>query len=390
MKTNMEFKNKTAVIVCHDSVFGPPHELRDYLLRHGIEMLLFIGHVNRYLHNNPVTASYVEVYRNGKLVEKHYAKKVILPEWLGYIKDIILTKWWFVKYMSFRTTYFVGLGNMNVIFGLIGRLMGTVKFSIYYVIDYSPKRFKNPALNWIYHRLDKICVNYSSITWNYSQSMIDAREAFWKKTFPNQIITPNGITIKNNLPGWSKKAKHELVYIGSLVQQQGIMFVLESLKLLRKEISDIHITIVGTGEMRKEIEDYCKINKLQKMVELVGYIHDPYEADKIISKGALGVAMYVPNTGIVAYTEPGKVKRYLSCSVPVIMTPVSVIADDLERCQCGFSSNFDLDEFASKVISFLGKPYLMQTYRKNALTYAKRFEWERIFTDCFHLLDDNL
>lgn len=386
MKSRTSFKGKTAVIVCHDSVFGPPHELRDYLLRHSISKLLFIGHVNRYLPNNPVPSSYVEYYEKGKLRVKKYAKPTQTSEIVAYLHDIFLTLYWFMKYLSGRSTYFVGLGNMNVIFGLIGKLFGSIKYVIYYVIDYSPKRFKNVVMNTIFQSLDYLCARYSSVTWNYSKSMLIARQDKWKTRFPRQEVVPNGITIKKNLPGYSMTNKHELVYIGTLVKQQGLMFVLQCLPELVKRMRDIHLTIIGMGEMRGEIERYCKTHDLYNRVKLVGYIPDPYEADKIVSRAALGVAMYIPNFGFVEYTEPGKIKRYLSCSVPAIMTPVSFIANDLEKYKCGFNCPYEAKAFINIVSSYLKNQKTIQTYRNNALKYAKRFEWERIFTNSFHLL----
>lgn len=388
--TKVNYSGESAVIVCHDSVFGPPHELRDYFLRHNIKSLLFIGHVNRYLPNNPVTSSYIELYEKGKLVKKAQAKRINLPEWIGYIRDIILTKWWFLKYMRFSSTYFIGLGNMNLLCGLVGKLFGTVTHAIYYVIDYSPVRFSNKIMNGIFHGLDYVCSQYSSVTWNYAKGMMIAREKKWKKKFPHQTIIPNGITIKKNLPGYSTKNRHELVYIGTLVKQQGVMFVVHSMMRLKKIIPDIHLTIIGMGDLKKEIESYCKMNNITYAVDVAGYIPDPYEADKILSKGALGVAMYAPDNSIVGYTEPGKIKRYLSCSVPVIMTPVSPIANDIEKYHCGFKCPYDTPRFVSMVSAYLHNETEIELYRKNALAYAKRFEWEKVFTKSFQELTNTI
>ncbi|MCX6791903.1 MAG: hypothetical protein NT149_02595, partial [Candidatus Gottesmanbacteria bacterium] len=53
-----DYSGKTAVIVCHDVMIGPPHELRDYLIQHKIARLVFIGHRNRARLENDIHRSY--------------------------------------------------------------------------------------------------------------------------------------------------------------------------------------------------------------------------------------------------------------------------------------------------------------------------------------------
>src|SRR4030043_1705169 len=107
------FWGKTAVIVCYDRMFGPPHEVRDYLLRHDIKSLIFIGHQNRSLPDNPVKSSYVEVYEDKVLVHKHSAPEIRLAEGIAYIRDFLLTWLWVIRYSRGTIQYFIGVGNLN-------------------------------------------------------------------------------------------------------------------------------------------------------------------------------------------------------------------------------------------------------------------------------------
>src|SRR4030042_5137752 len=99
---------------------------------------------------------------------------------------------------------------------------------------------------------------------------------------------------------------------------------------------------------------------------MTGFIPDPYEVDKITSQASLGVAMYQPNAGFVAYTEPGKVKRYLACGVPVIMTDVSPLAHEIVKHTCGFCCAYDIDAFVKMVTSFFTHKDKIEQYRKNS------------------------
>lgn len=385
----LDFVGSTAVIVCHDSVFGPPHELRDYFLAHSVHRLLFIGHQNRYLHNNTVRSSYFELYEDGGLILKFSDRQRNLPEPVAYAHDFLLTVLWSFRFMG-SIDYFIGLGNLNAFAGLFVGMVKRVTSTIYYVIDYSPTRFQNTVLNTIYHYIDYVCARWCTQTWNYAQGMISERTKKWKRKFPNQIIVPNGITIKAGLPGPSKRQSNELSYIGTLTRQQGVLFIIDAMKILVTKIPDIHLTIVGMGDDRGNIERRVREYKIQKNVTLKGFVPDPFQADTIISKSNLGLAMYEPGHGFIMYTEPGKIKRYLSCSVPVIMTDVSPLAADIVRYKCGFCSPYDTHAFVRIVSGYLNDPSKIAAYKKNALRYAQRYTWEKIFTASFKLLHNRI
>ena len=153
---------KTGVIVCHDFIYGPPHELRDYMVSHGVSELLFIGHVNRYVFQNKLTGSYCEHWKDGKLVKKYFASDSHLPEVCSYAVDLFYSVFWPLKIIKKPIDVFVGAGNINAFAGLLLTLLHKTKKSVYYVIDYAQVRFSNKVLNYLYHLLDAICAKYSS------------------------------------------------------------------------------------------------------------------------------------------------------------------------------------------------------------------------------------
>ena len=62
-----------AVIVIHEATTGFAYDLRDYLLKLGIQELLFIAHPLLYLKENFKKSSRYELYRNGKLIKSKVA-----------------------------------------------------------------------------------------------------------------------------------------------------------------------------------------------------------------------------------------------------------------------------------------------------------------------------
>jgi glycosyltransferase involved in cell wall biosynthesis len=70
--------------------------------------------------------------------------------------------------------------------------------------------------------------------------------------------------------------KKILVYIGSLNPQDGVDYLLRSLKHLVYDLKrdDFHCVIIGSGDSLEDLRDLAKRLKLNGHVELTGYISD--------------------------------------------------------------------------------------------------------------------
>src|SRR3989344_3799658 len=166
-----DLKDLSFVIVTHVYASGPSFKLEEYL-KDKVGSLIFIGHPFSFAKN---TSSFLRIYKKGELIEE---KKFI--SWKGseisfYIKDLLLTIWWYLKYRN-SADYFIGVNNFNVFAGVLLRIFVNVGKIIFYTIDYVPKRFENPILNSIYHLLDRLAVSKSHKVWNLSQRMVSERE----------------------------------------------------------------------------------------------------------------------------------------------------------------------------------------------------------------------
>lgn len=378
-----DFSRYTAVIVCHDVMFGPPHELRDYLIRHKIGHMVFIGHRNRALPENNIRRSYCAIYRNSLKIQTAYSPDISrLPEFVAYAIDCIWTLYWVMKF-SRSADYYFGLGNMNACVGLLLKFVGSVKKVIYYVIDYIPDRFSNPLINRFYMKLDYWAALHADATWNYAPKMIDARNNMWGKKFLHQYIVPNGIRIRASVPA-NKDLHHiDLMYLGTIHRQQGIQLVIEALPLIIKKIPQIRFYIIGQGPYRKVLEALVREKKLEKQVRFLGYIEDPDKADQRLAQGHIGVASYTPDNSMVRNTEPGKIKRYFACGLPVIMTDTGPISELSKNAGCGTIISYNAAVLAREVIHLVSDKPRYETMRKHAIAFAKKYDWEHIFNRYF-------
>jgi glycosyltransferase involved in cell wall biosynthesis len=295
---------------------------------------------------------------------------------------------WPLKIIKRPVDVFIGAGNINVFAGLLLKLINKAKKTVYYVIDYASVRFSNKTLNFLYHLLDAICARFSSGTWNYSSVMIKERSAKWHYAFPNQTVVPNGIRIRNDIIVPLEKCnKHEIIYMGTLAGFQGVDTAIRALSGIRAVYADATFTVIGDGKDIIALKTLVQKLKLTKAVTFLGFIEDPREMESRIAKASIGVACYDTNHPLVFTTEPGKVKRYLSCGIPVVMTDVSPIAKDIGNYSCGFIVSGDYKELMSTVINYFRNEKQMKTYRLHAFAYTKQFQWKVLFQKAFESLE---
>ena len=104
----------------------------------------------------------------------------------------------------------------------------------------------------------------------------------------------------------------------------------------------------------------------------------------IISKCAVGLAPYLPDPkNFTYYAEPGKIKEYLSCGVPVITTGVAEISADLERSRVGFVIKYCRRDLIRCILNFFMNDELLETYKKNAINFILQYNADRIFKNAF-------
>jgi len=396
MKKNIEsgtniriqsWRNRKAIVVLHEATTGPGHDLRDYFLKKGINELLFITHPLLFLKETSKNSSRYEYYKKGRKVITHYAYHWVLPEFLLYIKDFFYTIVWSTT-MGHEFNLYVGVGNLNAFVGCILKRFKLVKNTIYYVIDYVPLRFHNKFINSIYHRIEKVAAEQSNWTWNLSPRMIEGRSKKWHKNFSNQLIVPHGVHIKRiKRVSFDKINKREILYMGTITQKQGIQLVIEALPNIVSSITNVKYIIIGKGPYLSELKKRVKQLKLGKYVEFVGYIPDHSIMEDRISRAAVAVALYDKKADIndfTYYADPGKIKNYLGAGVPVIMTAIPYVASEVEKKKCGFIILYDKNKLSKLLVSFLTNEIKMKKYRFNALRFAKKFDWDTIFTNALN------
>lgn len=370
------------IIVTHELFYGASHALRDYLNGKKIPHLLFVSHPVRPENQR----SYRQIFGNGRLLSERQLRRPAGGVW-WYIFDFFLSIVWILREQRVYDVY-IGVDPLNCLGGVILKRLGVTRRVVFYSIDFTPRRFANRVLNGVYHGIEWICVRFSDERWDVSPRIGFAREAMLGlsgKRYPARIV-PVGVW-RQNIVGSSLYDPHRFAFVGHLLPKQGVGKVIDALPLVRKRVGDATFLVLGGGEEEGRLRRRARKLGVVKHVEFCGWIDDQKRVQELLSRCAFGVALYEPRgsraENFTYYADPTKIKTYLSCGLPVVLTDVPYNAKDLERSCCATVVPYSKQAIAAALIRWLTDQEELEKARKKAIAVARTFTWERIFDEVF-------
>ncbi len=383
-------KDKKIVIATHVYTTGPAQDLKEYLLNNRINKLLFIGHPLFY--NKKLRGSGFELYENGALKSEKYQEIKKIPELLSYLKDFILSIFYVLKTRE-KWDLYVGSDNLNALSGVMLKLLGKVNKTVFYVIDYNPKRFQNKILNSIYHKIDQLCVTYCDVTWNLSPRMETARKEYFNYSGGNQKVVPIGVWLDRiKIPEFEEVEKNTLVFMGHILEKQGVQYVLEAIPEVVKEIKDFKFKVIGGGEYLPFLKEKSKDLDIERYIEFTDFVADPKIVEQMLVRCAAGIALYTKtdfngNISFTYFTDPGKIKLYLACGLPVLLTDVPHNTDELVAKKVGILVDYSKENISRNIIYLMGNKEMLRKYKENSIDFARNFDWGVIFEQALREVD---
>lgn len=111
-----------------------------------------------------------------------------------------------------------------------------------------------------------------------------------------------------------------LVSIGRFAGQKGQMILIDAMATLRQSHPDIHLSLVGNGEMRPQLEAAIAAQGLGKSITLTGWLAE----DGVRAEIASAHALVMPS---LAEGLPMVVMEAMACARPVIATYIAGIPE---------------------------------------------------------------
>ena len=280
---------------------------------------------------------------------------------------------------------FIGFECVNAVAGIVLRKFGKVKKVIYYVSDYTPKRYANPLFNSAYLWLDRFAAENSDYVWDVSKAMLPARQKEGYKGKTDHIMhVPNALYTSQLC--WKEEKDIEeksLVFMGTLGKENGPDLAIETLPLVLKKIKGTTLHIVGGGR-EGELLSLAKKLKVEKNVVFHGFVGDRKGVSDLISQYSISLAPYRNFKGSARlYGDATKIRAYTAAGLPVITTFVPPLGEEIEQANAGIRVRDNNKDFSEAIVKVLNDKKLYRSLRKNAIEFARNNTWENVYRKAF-------
>ena len=261
--------------------------------------------------------------------------------------------------------------------GLIANIFRRKKF-VFEVRDLWPEGpielgvLKNKFIQNLSYAFEKWCYKRSSLVVALSPGMQQNILDRFPET--NVISVTNSANIKlfsspkQEIYHSELKEKKYAIYTGNIgMVNNSELLYRTALKLIDLDRSDIHIVLIGDGQLKEDLqrksENISNIHFLDLMPkkDLVNYV-----------KNAFVSLIPLNNTPMLATSSPNKLFESMAASVPVIQSTFGWIKEMLEQTESGFTvSATDENELAKKLIYLADNPAIVSEMGANGYQYAK-------------------
>lgn len=296
-----------------------------------------------------------------------------------YLRDVAetLRRFFFSRR---RWDVYVGVDNLNAALGILLRWCGRTRTVIFYVIDYAPRRFRNPLMNALYHALDRFAARRADCVWNVGARMADARAA---RGLPPERCAPQ-LTVPVGAPlptvRMEKAARPTAVFLGHLVPEQGVELLLDAWPRILESVPAATLWVVGSGSERKRLGEETDLRGLNDFVHWLGFVPDD-RLHEVLGAAWVAVAPYarLPD-GYKQFADPAKLRWYCAAGLPTVITSVpAAAAAELTAANAGV-----VCEPAGPAIADALLALFADDQRRNAMGDAARrlaadYTWEAIF-----------
>lgn len=269
----------------------------------------------------------------------------------------------------------------------------------------------NIIMKTLYKRADKIiCVSEGikkDLNFNYGLELSKIQV----------IYNPHDINfITNNLENKKEfNENYEILNVGRLDVAKGQRYLLKIISLVKQEIPNIKLKILGKGDLEKELKKLAKTLSIEENVDFLGYVNNPY---KEIEKSDIFV--------LTSLYEgfPGVLVESLICNTPIISTDCvfgirEILFSEEELKKVGdkdilepyyakygvicpkfkiennlneFSLEYTEEEkiFAKEIIKLLKNKEIRKKYQEIGLEKAKRLDTTIISKEYIKLFEESL
>jgi glycosyltransferase involved in cell wall biosynthesis len=178
------------------------------------------------------------------------------------------------------------------------------------------------------------------------------------------------------------KAKYNLVFAGRLIERKGILTLVDAFNEITTEYNNIHLWILGDGELRQNVEEKIAKSDIGEKVSMLGLVDNPYDyfamADICIFPSHQGDGLM------------GTVLESMAAGKPVITTINNGNEDVIENGKNGILINpDDIPSLKRAITNLIDDADMRKKLGENAERFiAENVAWEENIKKLSDILKD--
>ena len=196
------------------------------------------------------------------------------------------------------------------------------------------------------------------------------------------IFIPNVIDALPNK--YSQLKYNNLIHVGRFEKEKGQLDLLDVLSLVKKEIPNIKLYLIGNGSYNKKIKRKVSENKLENNVIFTGFISKEELEKYYLNSKLFVLTSYTESFGLVLIES-------MSYKVPCIAFDSADGAKELLKDNVGvLIKNRDKNKMAKEIIQLLNNKKELIKYSKNGYVYCQRFLMDNVKEEWLKLLKNGI
>jgi glycosyltransferase involved in cell wall biosynthesis len=209
---------------------------------------------------------------------------------------------------------------------------------------------------WLSHYRDILTITVSLSTRNDLEQL----------GFSKVVVVPQGLSVKP-LPKVShKEADPTIIFVGRLKRAKLPHHALQAFSILKKEIPEVKMWIVGGGYMREELQRIAI-----RDVTFFGFVSTK-EKEELTSRAHLLIVPAVREGWGLVVTEANAV------GTPAVGYDVPGLRDSIRDRETGILvKEHSHSALATAAISLLKDPDRLTKYSEKALEFSRQFSWDK-------------
>ncbi|OGN00670.1 MAG: hypothetical protein A2651_03330 [Candidatus Yanofskybacteria bacterium RIFCSPHIGHO2_01_FULL_42_12] len=185
-------------------------------------------------------------------------------------------------------------------------------------------------------------------------------------------IIPNGVDVSKFKPEGEHNSK-VIITSSRLVKKNGIGDLVDAIAVVKKEVPDIKLLVVGSGEQAKELKTKSSLLGLENNIEFIGEVPNDL-LPQYLAKASIFVRPSLSEGLGIAFLEA------MAAGLPVVATPVGGIPDFLKDGETGlFCKVGDPEDIAEKINTILSDDNLRNRLITNGRKLVEaKYTWDKI------------